>query len=408
MGFVVAVDIGGTFTDLVAFDHERRTVHYAKSPTTYGNFVEGILACFAKAKLAPADAALVNHGTTLVINALIERQGAKAALVTSAGFRDILEIARGNRPDPFDLHYQRDEPLIPRELRFEVGERIDAKGRVIAPLDETALDALAERLAAERVEAVAIFFVHSYADPAHEERAADLLRRRLPNIFVTHSTELTREWYEYERTSTVAANAYVGPQVNEYVRRLERDLARQGFAGALFMMGSNGGVLSVERTCRQPIALVESGPIGGCIGAGVYAEALGFRNVIAFDMGGTTAKCALVEDGRFSVDSIYYAGGYVQGFPIKSPVINIVEVGSGGGSIAHLDGQRRLHVGPAERGIVAGAGLLRPGRHRAHRDGRQSASRPAQPRQFPRRRAAARQRGGAARGRREDRGALGL
>jgi N-methylhydantoinase A len=354
MSFVVAVDIGGTFTDLVAFDHAAGTVHYTKSPTTYDNFVEGILACFAKAKLAPADATLVNHGTTLVINALIQRSGAKAALVTSAGFRDILEIARGNRPDPFDLHYQRDEPLIPRELRFEVGERIDAKGRVIAPLDEAALDALADRLAVERVEAVAIFFVHSYADPAHEERAAEILRRRLPNVFVTHSTELTREWYEYERTSTVAANAYVGPQVNAYVRRLERDLARQGFSGALFMMGSNGGVLSVERTCRQPIALVESGPIGGCIGAGVYAEALGFRNVIAFDMGGTTAKCALVEDGRFSVDSIYYAGGYVQGFPIKSPVISIVEVGSGGGSIAHLDGQRRLHVGPASAGSSPG------------------------------------------------------
>jgi N-methylhydantoinase A len=354
MSLVVAVDIGGTFTDLVAFDRERRTVHYTKSPTTYDNFVEGILACFAKAKLAPAEASLVNHGTTLVINALIQRKGAKAALVTSAGFRDILEIARGNRPDPFDLHYQRDEPLIPRERRFEVGERIDAKGNVITPLDEAALDALASRLAAEGVEAVAIFFVHSYADPTHEERAALLLRRRLPDLFVTHSTELTREWYEYERSSTVAANAYVGPQVNEYVRRLERDLAAQGFAGTLYMMGSNGGVLSVARTCRQPIALVESGPIGGCIGAGVYAAALGFNNVIAFDMGGTTAKCALVEDGRFSVESIYYAGGYVQGFPIKSPVIAIVEVGSGGGSIAHLDLQRRLHVGPESAGSAPG------------------------------------------------------
>ncbi|HXQ51403.1 MAG TPA: hydantoinase/oxoprolinase family protein [Stellaceae bacterium] len=354
MAYVVAVDIGGTFTDLVAFDRERGAVHYTKSPTTYDNFVDGILDCFAKAKIAPGDATLVNHGTTLVINALIQRKGAKAALVTSAGFRDILEIARGNRPDPFDLHYQRDEPLIPRELRFEVPERVDAKGRIVTPLDEAALDRLAAHLAAEGVEAVAVFFVNSYAYPAHEARAAALLRQRLPQMFVTCSTELTREWYEYERSSTVAANAYVGPGVNEYVRRLERDLARQGFSGALYMMGSNGGVLSVERTCRQPIALVESGPIGGCIGAGFYAEALGFKNVVAFDMGGTTAKCALVEEGRFSVDSIYYAGGYVQGFPIKSPVISIVEVGSGGGSIAHLDSQRRLHVGPQSAGSTPG------------------------------------------------------
>src|SRR5665213_4018451 len=354
MTYVVAVDIGGTFTDLVAFDHERGRVHYTKSPTTYGNFVEGIVACFAKAELAPREASLVNHGTTLVINALIQRRGARAALVTSAGFRDILEIARGNRPDPFDLHYQRDEPLIPRELRFEVPERMDAKGNAIVPLDEAALAALARRLAGEGVEAVAIFFVNSYANDAHEAAAAQILRRLLPDVFVTASTELTREWYEYERCSTAAANAYIGPQVNAYVRRLEHDLGDQGFAGALFMMGSNGGVLSVERTCRQPIGLVESGPIGGCIGAGVYAEALGYNNVVAFDMGGTTAKCALVEDGRFSVDSVYYAGGYVQGFPIKSPVINIVEVGSGGGSIARLDAQARLHVGPDSAGSTPG------------------------------------------------------
>ncbi len=354
MAFVVAVDIGGTFTDLVAFDHASGAVRYAKSSTTYGNFVAGILDCFAKAALAPAAASLVNHGTTLVINALIERRGARAALVTSAGFRDVLEIARGNRPDPFDLHYQRDEPLIPRERRFEVGERVDAKGAVIEPLDERALERLATALAADGIDAVAVFFINSYANPAHEERAARLLQARLPHAFVTYSTALTREWYEYERTATVAANAYVGPLVGTYVRRLERDLAADGFAGTLYMMGSNGGVLSVERTCRQPIALVESGPIGGCIGAGAYAEALGFKNVVAFDMGGTTAKCALVENGRFSVESVYYAGGDVRGFPIRSPVVNIVEVGSGGGSIARLDGQRRLHVGPDSAGSTPG------------------------------------------------------
>jgi N-methylhydantoinase A len=354
MPHAVAVDIGGTFTDLVAYDYDSRAVVYTKSPTTYGNLVEGVLDCFVKAKLDPRTASFVNHGTTLVINSLIQRKGAKAALVTTAGFRDILEIARGNRPDPFDLHYRRDEPLIPRELRFEVTERIGAKGEIITALDLAALEALAGKLNGLAIEAVAIFFMNSYANPAHEEQAADVLRALMPAAYVTASTELTREWYEYERTSTVAANAYVGPQVTTYIRRLETDLQARGFAGSLFMMGSNGGLLSVERSCRAPVGLVESGPIGGCIGAGAYAEALGFANVIAFDMGGTTAKCALVENGRFTVDSVYYAGGYVKGFPIKSSVINIVEVGSGGGSIAWLDPQNRLHVGPHSAGSTPG------------------------------------------------------
>ena len=354
MPYAVAVDIGGTFTDLVAYDHDTHDVVYTKSPTTYENFVAGILDCFGKANVAPERSTFLNHGTTLVINSLIQRQGAKAALVTSKGFRDILEIARGNRPDPFDLHYQRDEPLIPRELRFEVAERIGAKGEVIEPLDVAALAPLARELTTRGIEAVAVFFMSSYANPAHEEQAAAELKRLMPDAYVTYSTELTREWYEYERSSTVAANAYVGRQVSTYIRRLAGDLGGRGFSGSLFMMGSNGGLLSVERTCRQPIGLVESGPIGGCIGAGAYAEALGMKNVIAFDMGGTTAKCALVENGRFSVESLYYAGGYVKGFPIKSPVIDIVEVGSGGGSIAWLDAQNRLHVGPQSAGSTPG------------------------------------------------------
>ncbi|HEX3973111.1 MAG TPA: hydantoinase/oxoprolinase family protein [Stellaceae bacterium] len=354
MAYVVAVDIGGTFTDLVAFDHDSQKVVYTKSPTTYGNFVDGILECFAKAQIDPASANFFNHGTTLVINSLIQRRGARTALVTSNGFRDVLEIARANRPDPFDLHYQRDEPLIARELRFEVPERIDAKGEIVTRLDVAALENLAEELKRQKVDAVAVFFMNSYLDPSHEQRAAETLQRLLPDVYITCSTELTREWYEYERCSTAAANAYVGPQVNTYIRRLESDLTQRGYDGSLFMMGSNGGLLSVARTCRQPIALVESGPIGGCIGAGAYAEALGIVNVVAFDMGGTTAKCALVERGRFSVDSVYYANGYIKGFPIKSPVIDIVEVGSGGGSIIWLDEQKRVHVGPQSAGSTPG------------------------------------------------------
>ncbi len=354
MAYLVAVDIGGTFTDLVAFDRATNRVLYTKAPTTYGNFADGIMECFGKVSLSPQEAALVNHGTTLVINAIVQRNGARTALVTTAGFRDVLEIARGNRPDPFDLHYRRDEPLVPRELRFEVPERMNGRGEVVVPLDLDALTQLAATLRTADVESVAVFFMHSFANPEHEVAAAEALRRLLPGVFITHSTELTREWYEYERTSTVAANAYVGPSVSKYIRRIEADLTTGGFTGSLYMMGSNGGVLSIDRTCRQPIALVESGPVGGCIGAGAYARALGYDNVIAFDMGGTTAKCALVESGRFAVDSVYYAGGYKYGFPVKSPVVDIVEVGSGGGSIAWLDAQKRLHVGPQSAGSTPG------------------------------------------------------
>ncbi len=354
MPLAVAIDIGGTFTDLVAYDYETRRVMYAKSPTTYDNLATGVLECCKKAIVQPHQATLINHGTTLVINALIQRNGAKAALVTSKGFRDILEIGRGNRPAPFDLYYRRDEPLIPREQRFEVPERMGSKGEVVEPLNIPALKQLAVEFKALGVASVAIFFMNSYSNSAHEETAAAILRELLPDAYVTFSTDLTREWYEYERCSTVAANAFVGPLVNTYLRSLDGDLRSRGFSGALFMMGSNGGLLSAERSCRQPIGLVESGPIGGCIGTAAYARALGFENAIAFDMGGTTAKCALIENGRFSVNSLYYVGGYVRGLPIKSSVIDIVEVGSGGGSIAWLDSQKRLHVGPQSAGAAPG------------------------------------------------------
>ena len=354
MSFTVAVDIGGTFTDLVAYDHRTGEVRSTKSPTTYGDLAAAIWECLRKVRIEPRDAEFVYHGTTLVINALIQRQGAKCALLTTQGFRDVLEIARGNRPDPFDLHYRRDEPLIPRERRFEIAERVAPDGSILTPLDETAIETLVPRLREDGIEALAISFMNAYANPIHEERAAALFRERLPRLYITHGTALSREWYEYERTATAAANAYVGPQVAGYIAGLEGALRAKGFGGTVFMMGSNGGVASTERATRQPILLVESGPIGGCIGAASLAEMLGFANVIAFDMGGTTAKCALVEDGRFSVDLIYYAGGYIRGFPIKSPVIDIIEVGSGGGSIAWLDEEQRLHVGPRSAGSSPG------------------------------------------------------
>jgi N-methylhydantoinase A len=354
MPYAVAVDIGGTFTDLVAFDHATGSVLYAKAPTTYDNFVAGILSCLAKAQVAPSGVAHISHGTTLVINALIQRRGARAALVTTRGFGDLIEIARGNRADPLDLHFRRDEALVPRERRFEVTERMDARGDVVQPLDVDGLRDVAARLNELGAESVAIFFLNSYLNAAHEQRAEALLAEMLPGVFVTASTELCREVSEYERASTAVANAYVGPQVSAYVRGLTQEMSARGFDGGLFMMGSNGGLLSVERTCRQPIALVESGPIGGCIGTGAYATALGLGNVIAFDMGGTTAKCALIDHGNYFVDSIYYVGGDVRGLPIRSSVIDVVEVGSGGGSIARLDAKGQLHVGPESAGSTPG------------------------------------------------------
>jgi N-methylhydantoinase A len=354
MPTMLAVDIGGTFTDLVAYDLEAGTLSYAKSSTTYDDLGRGVFDCFRKSGMALRDAQFVKHGTTLVINALIERAGARTALVTTRGFRDVLEIGRGNRTQPFNLRFRRDPPLIDRDLRFEISERIMASGEIRTALDENELDALAARLAALGIEAIAISFLNSYVDPAHERRAATRLRELLPDTYVSTGSELSREWFEYERTATAAANAYVGPQANAYLARFDRDLRAGGFAGSLLMMGSHGGVLSVERMQREPIALVESGPVGGCIGAAALAGALDLRNVIAFDMGGTTATCALVEDGRFGVESTYHVGGFKTGFPVRGSVIDIVEVGAGGGSIAWVDPQRRMHVGPRSAGSTPG------------------------------------------------------
>jgi N-methylhydantoinase A len=353
-GMIVAVDIGGTFTDLVAYDPTRAQTMCTKSLTTYGDFAAGIFECIAKLKLPLERAALIKHGTTLVINALIQRNGARTALLCTQGFRDTLEIGRGNRPLPFDLSYRRDPPMVPREWRLEVAERIDAQGNVLTPLDEAGVAAAGRRLADAGVEAIAISFLNAYANPANEQRAVELLERQLPDVYVTSGIELSREWHEYERTATAAANAYVGPLVSRYLEGLEAALVDRGYPGQLLMMGSSGGMLSAQRAARIPVILVESGPIGGCIGAAALARSLGIEQAIAFDMGGTTAKCAMVEQYGFHVETAYYVGGYERGFPIRAPILDIVEVGAGGGSVAWLDKQNRLHVGPRSAGSHPG------------------------------------------------------
>jgi N-methylhydantoinase A len=354
VALLVGTDIGGTFTDVVGYDTERREILFGKTLTNYRDLVEGVFEGLSQVKIDPRAIHILKHGTTQIINVLLERKGARTALITTKGFRDVLEIGRASRPLPFDLNYRRDPPLVARNLRLEAGERMDSKGVVLIPLDLGELERLCAEIKRKQIEAVAVSFLNSYVNPAHEIEAAAFIRKRLPDVYVTTGVEHSREWFEYERTSTAVANAYVGPRASRYIDRFENKLTEQGSDTQFLVMASHGGILSLRRAREQPIALVESGPIGGCIGAGVYARELSLQRMIAFDMGGTTAKCALIEAGSFDVQSTYYVGGYEHGFPLRTPVLDIVEVGTGGGSIACLDGLGRLHVGPRSAGSDPG------------------------------------------------------
>lgn len=354
MSLIVAADTGGTFTDLAAFDTESGEIRYAKSLTTYGDLVTGLLDCIRKAEINLADVDLIKFGTTLVINTYVQQNGSRTALVTTQGFRDTLELRRGNRASPFDIRYARHAPLVPRELRLEVNERLAADGSILQPLDDTEIAATAAVLRDLKVEAVAVSLFNSYVDPSTEQRLAERLRSELPDVYVTAGTDISREWYEYERTSTAVANAYVGPKLKDYVDRLDNALRDGGFTRSFYLMASNGGVASVERAQRRPVTLVESGPVGGIIGAAAYGADLGLNKLVGFDMGGTTAKCAVIEDGRFAVKSPYYVGGSEYGFPVRGGVLDIIEVGAGGGSIAGVDNVGRLLVGPRSAGSEPG------------------------------------------------------
>ena len=354
MRYIVAADTGGTFTDLAAFDRVEGKLIMTKSLTTYDDLVNGLMDCFHKARIDLRQAEIVKFATTLVINTFVQRNGAKTALIATEGHRDILEIKRGNRAIPFDLRYERDPVLVERDLRIEVRERISGDGSVFRPLDVTQLETIAADLKRLGIEAVAISFLNAYANSAHEDQAAALLREHLPGVYVVAGSELTREWYEYERTSTAVANAYAGPRLADCITRLDSRMRGEGFAKTFYMMASNGGVVALKRARQQPCAMLESGPVGGCIGAGVYATALELDKIIAFDMGGTTAKCGIVQNGQFEVKSPYFVGGEERGFPVRHAVIDIVEVGAGGGSIAHLDEQGRVAVGPRSAGSAPG------------------------------------------------------
>jgi N-methylhydantoinase A len=357
----VGSDIGGTFTDLVGYDSVSKSLVFGKRLTTSTDLVEAVLSCLNDVNLKITDIDVLKHGSTQVINALLERRGAKTALITTKGFRDSLEIGRAGRPIAFKMNYQRNPPLVSRQFRFELSERIAYDGSIVQPIDHEELELLACKIEEMGIAAIAISFINAYQNTAHEIEAQDFFKKRLPKCYVTTGTDLSRQWFEYERTATAAANAFVGPLTESYLTRFEEKLAQQDFHGKFYIMASNGGVLSTRKAKEQPIALVESGPIGGGVGASAYARAMGLKKVIAFDMGGTTAKCALIEDFRFEVQPTYYVGGYEYGFPIRASVLDIVEVGTGGGSIAYLKDVNSLKVGPRSAGSEPGPACFKRG-----------------------------------------------
>jgi N-methylhydantoinase A len=355
-----ATDVGGTFTDVVYFSTDpesgAQTVVTAKSDTTPPDFERGVLDVLARTGVALDEIAFLAHGTTLVINALTERKGVTTGLITTEGFRDSLEIQRGNRPDYFNLHYEKPVPFVPRALRRELPGRLAQDGRERQPLELGGLPAILDDFRAAGVEAVAICLLHSYADPRHEQAAAARVSELWPELAVVASHQITREWREYERTSTSVLSAYVQPVAERYLRQLSTGIGERGFGGRLYIMQSNCGVDSVEQTREIPITIVESGPASGFWGAAELGRLIGEPNVLALDIGGTTAKCSLIEGGHVKITSDYWIerSRLSAGYPIMVPVVDLVEIGSGGGSIAWVDDFGKLHVGPRSAGALPG------------------------------------------------------
>jgi N-methylhydantoinase A len=356
----VATDVGGTFTDLVCFETDHGTgesrVITAKSDTTPPNFEEGVLNVLEKGGVDPKSVDFLAHGTTVVINALTERKGVKVGLITTEGFRDTLEIARGNRPDFFNLHYEKPKPFVPRYLRSELPGRISYKGEELKPLDLSGLPAILDDFRREGVEAVAICFLHSYANISHEQATLVEVRKLWPGISVVSSHQITREWREYERSNTAVLSAYVQPTAERYLSRLHNGLKQRGFARSPYIMQSNCGVDSLESVSKIPITMVESGPASGFWGAAELGKLIGEEDIIALDIGGTTAKCSLIENGEVKIKTDYWIerDRTSAGYPIMVPVVDLVEIGNGGGSIAWVDDFGKLHVGPQSAGAVPG------------------------------------------------------
>lgn len=352
----MAIDIGGTFTDLAGVDVATRELVVTKAPTTPVHLDDGVMAALDRSGVSASSVESLVHGTTVVINAITERRGVPTALVTTRGFRDVLEIGRANRPDLYNMSYAKPVPFVPRRLRFEVAERMSYRGDVIAPLDEDELRSLAGTIEASGAEAVAVCFLHAWANPAHERRAAEVLSELLPGIEIVASHEVSGQWREYERTSTAVLSAYVKPVVTRYLEALRDRVREAGMTGPLYAVRSGGGVASFERAARAPIHLLESGPVAGVLAAREAGARIGADNVLALDVGGTTAKTSAVLDGRLRIETAHHIGRTPRfaGYPVQVPVVEIVEIGAGGGSIAWVDDAGGLHVGPQSAGAEPG------------------------------------------------------
>ncbi len=353
----LSTDVGGTFTDGVLLDEETGRITASKVSSTPENPAIGTIECIEKFGVPLREVSFLSHGTTVVINALIEGKGAKTALITTRGFRDVLEIGRSNRTEMYDALYSKPRPLVPRYLRLEVGERIDAEGRVLEPLDLRELQGMLELLNREQVESIAVCLLNAYANPQHEVEIGGFLHEHLPRATVSLSHLITRRYYEFERTSTTTQNAYVMPVVRRYLNDVEEDLKGRQFEQVLQIMQSNGGVMAAAVARDIPIAMVESGPAGGAIGAAQLAKLSGFENVISYDMGGTTAKTSIITGGLPETTEQYA----VEGRPILLPVVDLREIGAGGGSVAWIDEAGAMHVGPQSAGAAPGPACYQRG-----------------------------------------------
>jgi N-methylhydantoinase A len=365
--FRLGVDVGGTFTDAVLISEETGEINIAKVPSTPRDPSIGFLAAvhqiLSKANTQAPNISYLVHGTTVATNALIEGKSPKTAFITTEGFRDLLEIGRQIRPSLYDIHFEKLKPLVPRDLCFEVPERLDATGKVLLELDESRMAEIAQKLEKQNIRSAAICFLHSYVNPSHEERAEQILRKHAPNAVLSVSSSICPEFREYFRASTTVVNACVKPVVANYLEGIETQLKKQETKAELLIMQSNGGVLTFEQAADRPVYMVESGPAAGVIAANFIAGNLGFTDVVSFDMGGTTAKAGLILDGRPKITKEYEVGAEARpgagqsrgsGYPIRTPVIDLVEIGAGGGSIAWVDPGEVLRVGPQSAGADPG------------------------------------------------------
>ncbi|MDA9208263.1 hydantoinase/oxoprolinase family protein [Octadecabacter sp.] len=367
----LGVDIGGTFTDVVL--EKNGKAFSAKVLTTYAApenaIIDGMHQVCAKAGVEPSQIGQIIHGTTLATNALIERRGAKTALITTTGFRDVIEMRTESRFEQYDLNLNLPEPLLPRQMRYTVGGRVDANGAVLVEMDRAEVEAVVDRIALAGYESVAVGLIHSYLNAAHEELVREVLAEKLPNVAVSISSEVSPQMREYERFNTVVANAYIKPLMASYLGRLEDRLQAEGVRCRIFLMHSGGGIISIQSAADFPVRLVESGPAGGAVFAAHIAGRYGLDKVLSFDMGGTTAKICLIKYQTPKTSRVFevartYRFKKGSGMPISIPVIDMVEIGAGGGSLAHVDAMRQIRVGPESAGSEPGPACY--GRGGAH------------------------------------------